>query len=154
MKKIFYVAIVFCLLSLLLASAYNTSCEQYLVSQVDGVCLQDVRQESADHYSLNPINYDFEGGRWLIQEEIAIPVYPVLLGSNFNKFRIVPVSVFYQHSIPTIYIQGKLICDQNGSVNPRLIVSIPSQAEYGYGYIANIHFRITNWNIIYKPCSY
>lgn len=146
MKKIYYVVVV---LALFLVSANKLNCQQWLVSQTTGMCLQDVRQETTD-YTDTYIDYEYQEGRWLILKEIAIPDYPVLLGSNFNKYRIVPVSVYYQYDMPSIYIQGKLICDSNGSDVPRLAISIPAQA----GYVANIHFSIVNWNIIYEPCGY
>lgn len=153
MKKVFVsvffilVLVVFTVQISAPASAYAVStCPNWLFS-IDGECLSDTANavivespSSLPTYGSLDIDYDQVPGRWLLSIKINATPQQVLFGVfNFNKFRLEPVAVYADQrelvSPPLnegqyfdgLYVFTKLICDRNGSSQPSLTLSIPSQ---------------------------
>jgi hypothetical protein len=141
-------------ISLLVISSVHAAnnCPLWLYNYMNGTCLSDVRNESSIPYlGYFRLDENFQTGRWLIQHQIEVPVYAVILGSNFNNFRAIPVAVWQRDNMHAMYIFAKLVCDKNGSMSPILSLSIPAQVSQGENY----YFGITNWyEATHTPCSY
>jgi hypothetical protein len=145
------ISVILGIISVLAGSAKASPCPLWLTSQVTGQCLTGIQYETIEYLGYDRVDTNFQEGRWLIQKQVIVPDKPILLGSNFNTYKLKVVGVFRQHSMPSLYIFSKLVCDKNGSLTPILTISIPSQT----GYVANIYFAVINMKEMIKtPCSY
>jgi hypothetical protein len=152
MKKII-VAIMLIVSLLTVFPVYaRSNCPSWLESYMSGTCLSGIKNESSIPYpGYFRLDNEFQVGRWLIQQQIEVPVYSVLLGSNLNNFIAVPIAVWQKSDMHAMYIFVKLICDRNGSMSPIISLSIPAQISQGENY----YFGVVNWyEATRTPCSY
>ena len=88
------------------------------------------------------VQYDFDmlTPRWLVTINFNVPYFPAMpFGLNFNKYSLVLDRVVVDQRTLTanpvnegeffdgLYISAHLVCDPNGSTNPKLSFSMPRQ---------------------------
>lgn len=173
MKKfrifIIVVVVVISLLVIFFASTIkvgaSNGCPDWLY-QIAGGCANGVLLEQpSDLPDYDTIIYDWSPDRILVVETFnaPVPILPTLLGSNLNKWRLVPEWVYIDGRTinglqgRTLFIGSRLMCDIFGSKSPRLTISIPKSeflTRWSEVNIYAIYFTITNMELLKRPCSY
>lgn len=161
--KLFLFALLLIVLTIspLASARASGNCPAWLTN-IPGRCLDSISTEAVEglpdwfqytenwHPGRNLISYRFSP---------AEPSFPFLLGSNFNKWSLYPEWVYSDERMmnglyfKTLYIGARLVCNESGSKNPKIIFSVPN-SEIVWRYPQNIYFTITNYEIVNQPCNY